>query len=401
VLASSVLSGVGHAELYINEIFIDPPGGETPREYLELRGTPGMSLADHWLIVAENEGNLDTGLAETGQLDLVIDLSAYLLGSNGFLVMRRANNPYSADLNSTNVELPATLFENSGGTFMLIKKGAGPTPVVGAATALDGNVDNDVDPLTPFDGMDYPGEGQPGWTILDSVGVFVEINEVGLGRTYAPINFGPEADGFEFLPEFGGVFNAEDHFEPDATYVATGFENELIARYGNSSGQTERDWHLTNVTDNALAGYTNMGDFRQAAPGAHGFPRPDGSEYESSQYVPYGTNITGTLGAPNFPLNQTVLPWDYNQNGTVDAADYTVWRDLLGTLDPTGKSNFVNADRDNSVDQTDYDAWKWHFGESLPTMIGVGTVAVPEPASWLLAGFGLAAVTARLRRRYA
>jgi hypothetical protein len=83
----------------------------------------------------------------------------------------------------------------------------------------------------------------------------------------------------------------------------------------------------------------------------------------------------------------------------VNAADYTIWRDTLGTADPTGKSLIANADRDGSVDMTDFEAWKWHFGESLPTMMGTGAVAtVPEPASWLLVVLGMMAVSAQAHR---
>ncbi len=398
-LAIGALAAPAEAELYINEMFIDPPGGETPREYVELRGTPSMSLFNHWFVAIENENTLE-GDGEAGVIDLAIDLSSYSVGSNGFVLMRRAlNSPYTVNSLATTVELPATLFENSGATYMLIDRGTGPAPVAGMV--LDGLVDNDNNPITLRDGLDYPGEGQPGWAILDAIGVFVEINEAGLGRLYAPINFGPEFDGQAILPDFGGpIFNAADHIEPDATYVGTGFEIELIARYGDSTGQTARDWHTTNVTDNALSGFTGPGDFRQSAPGTHGFPRPDGSEFESNQFVPYGSNITSTLGSANFPSDQSVLPWDYNQNGVIDAADYTTWRDLLGTTDPTGLSIFANADRDGSVDQTDYDAWAYHFGESLSSEIvaGAGSLAVPEPACCLLLSTGLLLLSVGRRR---
>jgi Dockerin type I domain len=413
------------AGLYINEIFIDPPGNESQREYVELRGdTPGMSLANHWLVVLENEGNLEPTMSEVGSIDTAIDLSAFSLGSNGFLVMRRAGNPYSINSSSADVELPPTQFENSGGTFLLIDKGTGPTPTAGMK--LDGMVDNDGLESTVFDGLDYPNEGQPGWSIVDSIGVAVEVEEVGLGRLYAPINFGPEANGHVFDPDLGGTFNTADHIEPDAKYVSTGFEIEVIARYGDSSGQDEHDWHMTNVTDNGLAhASASTGVFAQAGTDPHGFPREPFSEAqygvnpvcdyacylagyhesESSQFVPYGTPITTTLGGANYPLNQTTLPWDYNHDGVVDAADYTVWRNTLGQSDPNPENNplAANSNRNGSVDLKDYAAWKYHFGESLPMSEGAGSLAAagaPEPASFLLALSGVLAFSAfRLRTR--
>ncbi len=95
---------------------------------------------------------------------------------------------------------------------------------------------------------------------------------------------------------------------------------------------------------------------------------------------------------------------DYNKNGIVDAAEYTVWRDHLGTNfdlnfngDETGASAGV-------VDLADYDLWKMHFGETLgsgATAGFPGGVAVPEPSTILLAaiGFGVLMRPARPMRR--
>ena len=56
-----------------------------------------------------------------------------------------------------------------------------------------------------------------------------------------------------------------------------------------------------------------------------------------------------------------VLPGDYNLDGVVDAADYTVWRDTLGA---TGIGAFTGADGngDGAVAQADYDVWRSNFG---------------------------------------
>jgi hypothetical protein len=85
----------------------------------------------------------------------------------------------------------------------------------------------------------------------------------------------------------------------------------------------------------------------------------------------------------------TAVPGDYNANGIVDAADYTVWRDTLGSTtrfvangDNTGASHAL-------IDQADYTFWKSHFGATA----GAGSLssgAVPEPASWLLLVCGTA-----------
>jgi hypothetical protein len=55
------------------------------------------------------------------------------------------------------------------------------------------------------------------------------------------------------------------------------------------------------------------------------------------------------------------LPGDYNLDGFVDAADYTVWRDYLGqTIDHP-----ADGDDNGVVDQNDYAIWRNNFGNTL------------------------------------
>ncbi|QDU54431.1 PEP-CTERM sorting domain-containing protein [Aeoliella mucimassa] len=88
------------------------------------------------------------------------------------------------------------------------------------------------------------------------------------------------------------------------------------------------------------------------------------------------------------------LTGDYNGDGHVDLADYTLWRDSLGaTVDPgTG----ADGDGNGLVDAGDYAAWKSHFGQSINSS-SVGSQPVPEPNTlWLLA---MAVVGLALRQR--
>ena len=128
------------------------------------------------------------------------------------------------------------------------------------------------------------------------------------------------------------------------------------------------------------------------------------------------SGITGTFANQQLPLlagglvwnlnygtNDVILsvggvPGDYNHNGIVDAADYTVWRDSLGQ---TGTGLAANGDDTGAsagvIDQADYNIWKANFGNIAGPGAGSGSAgalpsqaAVPEPASALLsvlAGF--------------
>ena len=71
------------------------------------------------------------------------------------------------------------------------------------------------------------------------------------------------------------------------------------------------------------------------------------------------------------------LPGDFNDNGMVDAADYTVWRDNLGATDESSLKG--NGDGQNGVDAEDYALWKSNFGNTSGS--GSLTAPVPEPAT--------------------
>jgi hypothetical protein len=85
-----------------------------------------------------------------------------------------------------------------------------------------------------------------------------------------------------------------------------------------------------------------------------------------------------------------VLPGDYNGDGKVSAADYTVWRDTVGSTTDL-RANGDNTDGSmDVVDEADYDVWLANYGNS--SSMGAGSIAslsVPEPANLDLAIFGL------------
>jgi hypothetical protein len=121
-----------------------------------------------------------------------------------------------------------------------------------------------------------------------------------------------------------------------------------------------------------------------------------GSDSSGNVFTSVGTSTTVGSYASVDPIATMVRdnllpspPGDYNGNGAVDAADYTVWRDHLNETfqlaneDPTVTPGEVTED--------DYVVWKAHFGEVSPgpgagaasgASLSVG--AVPEPASWVL-----------------
>ena len=95
-------------------------------------------------------------------------------------------------------------------------------------------------------------------------------------------------------------------------------------------------------------------------------------------------NVPLTVYIDNVRIGMTppVVEGDYNANGTVDAADYTVWRDHFGV---TGGATAAEGDGtgDGNVTIEDYTFWKERFG-NMAGNGGLSAGAVPEPASALL-----------------
>ncbi|MCA9241387.1 MAG: autotransporter-associated beta strand repeat-containing protein, partial [Planctomycetales bacterium] len=86
------------------------------------------------------------------------------------------------------------------------------------------------------------------------------------------------------------------------------------------------------------------------------------------------------------------LAGDYNGDGTVNAADYTVWRDNLGAP----ASTLINDPNLTSIGAEQFATWRDNYGVSLPPIgFAIGAQA-PEPRSLLLA---LALAFPALRRR--
>lgn len=85
---------------------------------------------------------------------------------------------------------------------------------------------------------------------------------------------------------------------------------------------------------------------------------------------------------------------DFNVDGNVDAADYTVWKDNLNLTAAALQGNGSGA---ATVVQADYQLWKTHFDESIAS--GSGVASVPEPATLLLALLATASLPLRMRHR--
>lgn len=97
----------------------------------------------------------------------------------------------------------------------------------------------------------------------------------------------------------------------------------------------------------------------------------------------FNWNVAYNAGSVVLSVTSAGLAGDYNQNGIVDAADYVVWREGLGT----------------TYTQNDYVVWRANFGKVAGSgSLAAANAAVPEPsvgAALILAAFTVAAFRCR------
>jgi hypothetical protein len=123
--------------------------------------------------------------------------------------------------------------------------------------------------------------------------------------------------------------------------------------------------------------------YEMAGGGVNGFPRFDNDQsnaFSGNRNIwsgPLGVDSPISVDATWTGINEYVFipvtPGDYNRDGTVDAADYVVWRKGLGT----------------TYTQADYDAWRANFGQTIGSGAALPSaeplsIAVPEPATLTL-----------------
>ncbi|TWT35296.1 hypothetical protein KOR34_01840 [Posidoniimonas corsicana] len=228
---------------------------------------------------------------------------------------------------------------------------------------------------------------------LDSLGI--TVNTVTGGVTLSNANAAPIDLNYYRVSSAAGALNAEGWVSLDEQGIdSTGpGEGESWDELGEPGPTVVSEAYL-------LAG-TSVG------PGSE---LPLGNLFDPSVF---GAGADGDLqfrfGLPGAELQDgdvtyvtpDPLDGDFNDDGQVDAADYTVWRDSLGsTTDLT-----ADGDGDGVVDNDDYLIWRWGYGAAAES---VSQAAAPEPAAVALSVVGLVVVavgrgrsTATRRRRLA
>lgn len=109
---------------------------------------------------------------------------------------------------------------------------------------------------------------------------------------------------------------------------------------------------------------------------------------ELGDSLDWDTSLVSSQGILSVVAANALLAGDYNDDGTVDAADFTVWRDATESGQP-----LLNETASlGTIDAEDYDAWKANFGAMSA---GAGSMAkrgvsAPEPTTLLLLSVAVA-----------
>ncbi len=153
-LFAVIFSVPAHAMVFINEVFLNPPGGtdfDAVREFIELAGTPGMKLDGYAVAVLNGTGqkyypagSIPSGPVEGPEIDEFFSLDGLTLGDNGILallVTDPAFDRYPEFNNSTTdahwvnwnglwnggIDVPGTINNDGSTTVLLIRNRPGIT----------------------------------------------------------------------------------------------------------------------------------------------------------------------------------------------------------------------------------------------------------------------------------
>lgn len=113
--------------------------------------------------------------------------------------------------------------------------------------------------------------------------------------------------------------------------------------------------------------------------------------------APLGSGLAWGVALSPTSISLVVLSFgiagDYNGDGSVDAADYVLWRKHNNT------AVTLSNDATPGTSAADYSVWRSHFGQSQGSESGaISNSAVPEPAAIMPLMFGVASWSLRRRR---
>ncbi len=189
----------------------------------------------------------------------------------------------------------------------------------------------------------------------------------------------------KILQQFANIPNGDVNFDSALNFTDL---NVMAANYYTVVGQTTETWatgdivsidpnYAPTAVDANLVNATDLNLVAVTWVQVLGQPKVTPAQADAQGYTgQFRTDLLAAFDAVGG------VPGDYNGNGTVDAADYTVWRDTQGATVTPG----TGADGSNNgiIDAADYTYWQTRFGNTSASIAAaVNSAAVPEPATLL------------------
>ncbi|NCC51187.1 MAG: lamin tail domain-containing protein [Spartobacteria bacterium] len=260
-----VLALPGETTLMINEVYLNPPGTDDKREYLEIRGAPNASLAGFALVNIEGDD-------AAGSVDSVQDLNALSLGANGLLILGTdytTTPPWTIPGDTAVADLSGGTIENGAITFMLVSN-------------FTGSVDDVLD--TDHDGV---LDVRPWDEVFDSVGW---------------------TDGGALDAVYSQSVLTQSSGTPDAAtrFPTNNFTRTALAWYNGDISDVDDITYLTNAAS------ANLPVGGKLTPGAPNYPTPD----QPPLLAPIGNKLAVESNALSFVVSAADV---------IDGDEITLW----------------------------------------------------------------------------
>lgn len=184
----------------------------------------------------------------------------------------------------------------------------------------------------------------------------------------------------------GGVFEQAGFTQAGEPLPPTTFDANSRSNLALTIFSTNGSTILTTADSSPAGGIESLANLLLPAAGTY-FARVTGAD-DTIQMYDLSLSVA------------SVLLGDYNNNGKVDGADYVVWRNTQGQSVVAGTG--ADGNFDGQITPADYGVWRTHFGQvagSGSAGDSLSSMAVPEPASLMLAGIAFANFISSAARR--
>ncbi len=230
------------------------------------------------------------------------------------------------------------------------------------------NLDGDVYEDIILKNYSFFGGPYQGATVNTYPGKIVGFNPGGNNNYASALAAGDVIDSTTLGPSFVGSL-AYGIFNPNAQFNSV---TDAFIGFGFPiAGSTGLHYGWVRVSINNAAGEFTIHDWA----------------YDDISEATILAGDTGPEGTPG----------DFNDDGVVDAADYTVFRDNLGTNFDLAGNGDEEGPSAGVVDQADYDLWAASYGNGV--VPSATASAVPEPGTLgLLAAGALGILSLRNKR---